>query len=306
MKTKGRRYTDGMFTFFIGGPILLALALASSEPTASPRLTAPPQGLILYATGQDQTAQLQALYDQAMDGDTITLRPLNGVKRFFHTAPLNWTGTKAVNVDATGSEFYAGMALTGTQASITWGAATGANVNAEWRGGTVIGCLAVQNVSYSKHIDPAGAATLIIQADTSCSYNDIHTGSVTGGCGNGSGLIYNQLNNNAWMNCNHFYGVSMSGRPVGGQSSPVIWQVNQAATWQPSYSIFAGCCFEGDNQVLLNVGKSFSATFENCYAEGTFTEGTGGGIESLTWHDMPAKLAGWLSDPRNIHSGVLQ
>lgn len=266
------------------------------------------QGLTLYATAGDMTAALQALYAQAMDGDTITLRPMNGVKRFYHSTPLDWTGTKSVSVDMTGCELYYQGPLTGTQASVTWGGSAGVSVtNVRWTSGNILGTLVVQNLNYVKDFVLAGASTIIIQAKgTSCSYNDFRIGSLTGAAGNGSALIFNQVNAGDWTNCNDIIGCSMHGTAVGGVMQPTIWQVNQAATFAPSAGAFTRCRFEGDGQVLFNVGKGFNAILDSVYAEGTWTQGLGGGSESFTWVNMPAKWAPWLADPRNIATGVLQ
>jgi hypothetical protein len=85
----------------------------------------------------------------------------------------------------------------------------------------------------------------------------------------------------------------------------VIWQSNQAAQYGPATAV-RSCRFEGTNQVLLNVATNASMTFDQAYGEGDWTEVTGGGMESFTWINMPAKWAAWLSDPRNIHTGILQ
>ena len=269
--------------------------------------TASIQDSTLYALGVDQTAALQALYDQSQDGDTITLRPRGGVRRFYHSVPLDWTGTKSVFVNALGCEIYYQGLLSGTQASITWGGSPGTGVNAWWQGGNVMGALAVQNVSYSRHIDPEGVGTLIVQANNgSCSYNDFHISGMAGGAGNGSALIFNQINQNDWCNCNVIHSCSMRGTPVNGQPSPVIWQVNQTVNFNPSGLMFRDCRFEGAAQILLDVGLLFACTFDCCYFEGDWQQGTGGGKESFTWHDMPAKRGSWLSDYRNIQSGVVQ
>ena len=72
--------------------------------------------LVLHPSGADDTKALQALYDGALDGDTIRLVPQNGNKRFIISSSLNWTGTKSVNVYAVGAVLYSDMALSGTQA----------------------------------------------------------------------------------------------------------------------------------------------------------------------------------------------
>jgi hypothetical protein len=103
-----------------------------------------------------------------------------------------------------------------------------------------------------------------------------------------------------------FEGISLVSQPVGGQPSPVILQTNPTATFAPSANIFNACRFEGDAQVLLGTGKGFNCIFQNIYAEGDWKQGDGGSTQSFTWVNMPAKWASWLSDPRNIATGVLQ
>lgn len=292
--------------------IIIIFAALGSRGQTVPTIgviPAPPQlGIVLSPSGGDDTAQLQKAYDNSPDGGTIYLRPSATTKRFVHFSALSWTGTKSVTIDMAGCELYSQFAISGTQASITWGGSPGNSVsNVRWTGGNILGALAVQNVNYSKHIDPESAATLIIQANgVACAYNDFHIGSLSGSVGNGSALIYNQINPGDWCNCDDIYGCSMHGTPVNGQPSPVIWQVNQTATFAPSAGALIRCRFEGDNQVLFNVGEEFNIIIDSAYQEGSWTEGTGGSTESFTWVNMPHNLTGWLSDYRNIDCGVRQ
>jgi hypothetical protein len=222
---------------------------------------------------------------------------------------LDWTSTNSVSIDGGGCQIYATFGLSGTQSAVTWGAPLGQRGSgASVRNLAVAGAFAVQNMSYCKDIFLSTASALIVQCDTVCSYNDFHIGSLDGGAGNGSALIFNQLNNSAWCNNNCFYGISMHGSWVGASTNPpqpCIWQANQNVQWAPG-SWFSKCSFEGDNQTLLNVGKTFSCTFEKCYAEGSWVEGTGGSMEAFTWDCLPAKWSAWMADPRNIEYGIKQ
>ena len=57
---------------------------------------------------------------------------------------------------------------------------------------------------------------------------------------------------------------------------------------------------------IVNVRKQFNCFIIKPYAEGAWTEGTGGSVESFTWDCVPLKWAGWMSDSRNIEMGVKQ
>jgi hypothetical protein len=253
--------------FFV---LLLAITLGFIGVAAQPKAIAP-HGLTIYATGQDQTAALQSLYNNATDGDTLMLRPLNGVKRFVVASALNWTGTKSIHVDAVGVEIATSMTISGTQAMITWGAPVGQRAgNLVWRGGAIMGSIALQNVSYSR-FEPQSCDCVILQADQMCSYNRFcYPGGGSGGSGNGSAIIANQLTDSAWMDENKWHDTPLGCR----YGLPCIQQASKTATG-PFNLKFFGCSFESDG-AMIQVYNNTGLTFRDCYFEGAWTAGTKG------------------------------
>ena len=270
-----------------GLPVGIGIASDQAKPVVKHSLTTVASATPVYPNGNDDTAALQAAYNACCDGDILTLRasPTCG-KRFKIYGALNWTGTNNVNVDATGTELYASMGLSGTQAMITWGAPLGQRMGGlRWTGGNIIGSLTLQNVSNS-FVEPVGCCTLIFQGDTFCSYNRICIpGGINGGAGNNYAIIFNQLNNAAWMNCNSFYDTPMHGATAGGKPFATIWQVNPNATYAPGITMFYHCMFEASPTVMFNVPGNMSATFSDCYHEGQQQLGVLGSGASITVRD---------------------
>jgi hypothetical protein len=266
-------------------------------------------GRVVVTTGGDDTALLNSEYQKCPVGGTLYLRPSATTGRFVHSGTLDWTG-RNVSIDGPGCELYAGFAYSGTQASVTWGAAPGSEQSgAYWNGLAVIGALAVQNIDHNAgnfHCPSVG--TLILQANKGHLMQAyFYVGSANGGYGDGSGVIINQINSDDWCNRVGVIGCAICGQPAtpGAKPQPAIWQSNQTAVYGPLL-LFRDCDFEGSSQTLINLAPNASLTFDQCYAEGDWVEGPGSGQQGITWHDMPLKWCDWLKDVRNTGGPIFQ
>lgn len=232
----------------------------------------------LVATGADQTAELQALYDNAKDGDLLELMSGPTTCRFVLTGPINWAhSSKNINVLATGAEFYAQYAILNNAPMITWGAPLGQRSgNIMWRGGFILGSFSLQNVSYSRFEPASLYGCLRFDLDTVSAYNLICIpGGITPATSTGPAIILNQMNDSAWANMISFrdtFAIHGYVDPKTNVASPTIQMTNKAG-YQPGLWLFDHCAFEASPGVLFDVGV-MTVTFRDCWFEGNWSLGS--------------------------------
>ena len=213
---------------------------------------------------------LQAAYAACSDGDTIELSPQNG-EQFLVSKTLDWTNAKGccVHIDATGAILRAARGFSGPV--VIYGAALGTRNSSplRWDGGFIWGGMVVQNVSYSeiwpqKIYGNGSGPGLVLSVDTVLSYNSFRCIGGIGSCG--PCIQLNQLNKDAWANCNTFSKMAFN----TNAPSAVIKTTSPAAvipSWHPGLWVFNNCDLECTKGVLFDSEYFQSATFVDCYLE---------------------------------------
>jgi hypothetical protein len=211
---------------------------AAAIRTISPRLD----------TAADRSAELQALFDRARDGDTIKVE-----RGDYHLRRgLMWLG-KAVDLDLRGARFYC---LPGevTAPLLTFGGHSGRRISGvQINGGTFNrgGGLCLQNLGYSRiwfESIYAAAPGLTIRADNeACAYLEFRYGSIAK-C---EGAIVVEQIGSGWANFNDFYRVQIT---CDGPY-PMFATTNKNPKWQVGDWCFDRCDVECDDMVLFDAGN---------------------------------------------------
>jgi hypothetical protein len=219
----------------------------------------------IYSTGQDQSAQLQAAYDSAANGDTIRLHPQGGLP-FVISKTLNWTNAtgRTVHVEASGAT------ITGTAdpliqygGTLGDGTTIGKRGYGNWHGGTINGNVQLVNWCYSScRTAVVGSTTLVLD---NCSSYNIFAGRF--GDGQHPAIIVDQRTAAAWANANSFVDCRLQPSPTG-----MIVTTNKTATWGLGVWRFARPTIEGAGK-LLDVGR-VQIVFDAPYFEGQQDLGT--------------------------------
>lgn len=243
----------------------------------------------VYATvpsGGDDTALLQAIYNITPDGGVMTLRASPTTSKFTINGSLNFTSTKSVNYDWTGTV----LSVAPSQ-SITMGFPLGyRGCSQSIKGGQIFGNVTLQEYGYTRFEPFNIRGTLTICASLASPYINI---SCRGGIGSTTGpaVVLDMRSPQAWCNNVCFRDMHVMGAP--GQ--PVIRVLNKTATWNPGLWYFNNCMFEQNGGILFDVGK-FACMFDVCYWEPgeTWQPGTIDPSSAIVFRDCGGNLPPWL------------